>query len=273
MTEPLPTLVLASLERCVLHEVVEAERVERLEALLRDEDVLRNPPIVARYAGSDRLLVLDGATRITVLRSLGLAVAPVQIVNYADSRIELHTWAHVLHDANIHSLLRSLRSINGLRVSDLHGGTPSPRFEDGEIGALLTRDGEAWLLRSEGDTNKSARLLQQTFACYASRATIKRVPQDDTLAAGRLPEGAIAVLFPRYTKLDLLELSRAGAVLPAGITRHIIPGRVLRLNVPLVELRTGDVEAQAAWFEAWVSARIAAGHARLYVEPTWLFDE
>ncbi len=273
MTEPLPTLVLVSLERCVLHEAVEDERVERLEAVLREEDVLRNPPIVARYAGSDRLLVLDGATRITVLRLLGLAVAPVQVVNYADHRIELHTWAHLLYDANIHSLLRAIRSIKGLRVSPITGGTPAPRFESGEIAALLTPDGNAWMLESEDRMVNSAALLQATFSCYARRATIKRLPQDGTIVAERLPEGGIAVLFPRYTKLDLLELSRIGEVLPAGITRHIIPGRALRLNVPLAELRTSDIEAQASWFEAWVSARITAGHARLYVEPTWLFDE
>lgn len=273
MSEPYPTLVLVALDRCVLHEVVDAERVERLEAVLRDEDMLRNPPIVARYAGSDRLLVLDGATRITVLRLLGLGVAPVQIVNYADPRIELHTWAHLLHDANIHSLLRSLRAIKGLGVSTISGGAPSPRFEAGELAALLAPDGQAWMLQAEGDLADSARLLQATFECYTSRATIKRLPQDDTLLAERLPAGTIAVLFPRYTKLDLLELSRAGAVLPAGITRHVIPGRALRLNVPLAELRSGAVEAQARWFETWLSQRIASGHARLYVEPTWLFDE
>lgn len=273
MSEPIPTLVLVALDRCVLHEVVEAERAERLAALLGAEDTLRNPPIVARYAGSDRLLVLDGATRITVLRSLGLAVAPVQVVNYADHRIELHSWSHLLHDLNIHSLLRSLRSIGGLRARSLAEGTPAPRFEAGEICALLTPDG-AWMIEAEHGKKGSARLLQATFECYASRATIKRVAQDDeTLAADRLPAGTIAVIFPRYTKLDLLELSRAGDVLPAGITRHIIPGRALRLNVPLAELRGGSVDAQATWFEMWISERIAAGRARLYVEPTWLFDE
>ena len=129
-----------------------------------------------------------------------------------------------MYDANIHSLLRAIRSIKGLRVSPITGGTPAPRFESGEIAALLTPDGNAWMLESEGRMDNNAALLQATFSCYARRATIKRLPQDGTIVAERLPEGGIAVLFPRYTKLDLLELSRIGEVLPAGITRHIIPG-------------------------------------------------
>ena len=93
--EPLPRLQLVPLDRCVLHESIDPQRVARLAAHLRAEDVLRNPPIVAA-AANQPLMVLDGATRTTALRELGLLAAPVQLINYADERIELHTWAHLL---------------------------------------------------------------------------------------------------------------------------------------------------------------------------------
>lgn len=272
--EPLPILQLVPLERCVLHESTDPQRVTRLAASLEAEQLIRNPPIVARYARGDRLMVLDGATRTTALREIGLQVVPVQIVNYADARIELHTWAHVLHSVNLHSLLRALRMIEGvhLRPIDAQYAQNVPHLP-GAIGSLITAGDDAWALEGGGSLGEESRLLEAVFRCYASRATVQRLPHDARLTSASLPEGAIAMLFPRYTKLDLLELTHAGGIVPAGITRHIIPGRVLRLNVPLRQLREGTVAAQQTWFAAWVAERIAAGRARLYNEPTWLFDE
>lgn len=272
--EPLPNLTLVPLEYCVLHESTDAGRVNRLALRLDAEQLLRNPPIVARYAASERLMVLDGATRTTALRQLGFTAAPVQIVNYADARVELHTWAHLLHNVNVHTLLRALRSLDGLHLRPIEARDAHQTVhERAVIGSLLTSDGDAWSLEGGDSLVAEAHLLEQVFRCYVARATVQRLPHDERLTPPSLPVGTIAAIYPRYTKLDLLELTHAGGILPAGITRHVIPGRALRLNVPLAHLRTGSFAAQQSWFAAWVAERIATGHARLYNEPTWLFDE
>lgn len=274
MAEPLPNLQLVALDQCVLHESYDPQRVARLAARLAVDEALRNPPIVARVPGREQWVVLDGATRTTALQQLGFAAGPVQLVNYADPRIELRTWAHVLHSVNIHALLRALRTIDALHIRHVDAQTAQQSVhERALIGSLLTATGEAWALEGGASLVEEARLLEAVFRCYASRATVQRLPHDDRLTSASLPAGAIAAIYPRYTKTDLLELIAAGGIVPAGITRHVIPGRVLRLNLPLAMLRTGTLEAQQARFAAWVAERIAAGHARLYSEPTWLFDE
>lgn len=266
---PLPRLQLVSLDRCVLHESIDPQRVARLAAHLRAEDVLRNPPIVAAAAANQPLMVLDGATRTTALRELGLLVAPVQLINYADERIELHTWAHLLPETRLHSLLRALRAIPGLTLQP----ATAQLSHTGALCDLLTAEGERWTLSGSGGLQEEAWLLEQIFRCYVQRAAVHRLPHDAPIQPSSLPADSIAVLFPRYRKRDLLLLTQAGGILPAGITRHVIPGRVLRLNVPLAALRTGTLAIQESWFAAWVAERIATGHARLYNEPTWLFDE
>lgn len=272
--EPLPNLQLVAIERCVLHESTDPTRVARLMNELARDNMLRNPPIVARYARSDRLMVLDGATRTTALIELGFEAIPVQIVNYVDSRVELHTWAHLLHNVNAHSLLRALRTIEGLNIYSIDAlSAQRGVHERSVICALISADGDAWAIEGGSTLAEEAHLLETIFRSYAQRATIQRLPHDERLTAASLPEGTIAVVFRHYTKLDLLELTNGGGILPAGITRHIIPGRVLRLNVSLAALRSDTFAAQQSWFAEWVAKRIASGHARLYNEPTWLFDE
>jgi hypothetical protein len=272
--EPLPNLQLVSLERCVLHESTDPTRVARLMNEIAREDVLHNPPIVARYARSDRLMVLDGATRTTAMRELGFDAIPVQIVNYVDVRIELQTWAHLLHSVNVHSLIRALRAIDQAKIYAIDTQIAQRSIQERAVlCALISSDGDAWAVEGNASLAEEAELLGMVFRCYAQRATIQRLPQDERLTPASLPAGTIAVMFRHYTKLDLLELTNAGGILPAGITRHIIPGRVLRLNMPLSVLRSDSLAAQQNWFAAWVAERIASGHARLYNEPTWLFDE
>lgn len=274
MSISLPNLQLVALRHCALHESFEPQRVARLAARLRADDVLRNPPIVARAPGIDRYVVLDGATRTTALRQLGYAAAPVQIVDYADTRIELHTWAHVLHGVAIGPLLRRLRAIEGLALHAIAAESALQHVrERAFIASILAAGGEAWALAGGGSLRDEARLLDEVFHCYARRATVQRLPHDERLTAARLPDGTVAAIFPRYTKHDLLQLVAEGGVLPGGVTRHVIPGRALRVNAPLAPLREGSLESQGRWFAAWIAERVAGGHARLYAEPTWLFDE
>lgn len=274
MSEPLPNVQLVALQRCVLHESVDPQRVTRLAAALRHDDLLRNPPIVAPLPGRDELVVLDGATRTTALRELGYGAVAAQIVRYSDPRIELHTWVHVLHGLSAAALTRGLRSIAGLTLRPIEAEQALRDVRaHAAAGVLLTAAGAAWALCCAGSLVDEARILNAMFAWYARQATVQRLPHDAHFGLASLPADSVAVIFPRYSKSELLELAAAGAVLPGGITRHIIPGRALRVNVPLQPLREGSFALQQRWFAAWFAERIAGGHARLYTEPTWLFDE
>jgi hypothetical protein len=273
-SEPLPDLQLVPLERCVLHESVDPRRVARLRVRIQSDASLRNPPIVTPYPAGDRWMVLDGATRTTAMRELGFQALPVQVVNYSAARIELHTWAHILHDVSATMIVHALRQIDGVRMYAIdHATALCDLRARALLCAALAENGTAWALHADGSLLDHARLLDTIFRTYAGRATIQRLPDDQSLTPARLPSNTAMMAFARYTKADLLELTAAGGILPAGITRHIIPGRVLRLHVPLKELRHGTFAEQSAWFNAWIAARIAGQHARFYHEPTWLFDE
>lgn len=70
------------------HEEVEPDRVEELVKRLREDEVIRHPIVVdeATYT------VLDGHHRLAAVRTLGLRVTPVHLVDYDDGFIELESW-------------------------------------------------------------------------------------------------------------------------------------------------------------------------------------
>ena len=62
--------------------------------------------------------------------------------------------------------------------------------------------------------------------------------------------------------------------MPTGITRHIIPARALRVNIPL-DLLQADIPLaeKNAWWHERVKAKLADNQIRFYQESTYLFDE
>ena len=63
-------------------------------------------------------------------------------------------------------------------------------------------------------------------------------------------------------------------MVPSGITRHIIPERALRINIPLDVLAADWVLAEKeAWLQRWWRERLDCNAIRFYAESTFLFDE
>ena len=82
-------------------------------------------------------------------------------------------------------------------------------------------------------------------------------------------------VFPRFDPSEVIELASAGEHLPAGITRHVIQWRALRVNIPLAlcEDRERSIEDKNAWLQGWLAERWSQGNVRFYEEPTVMFDE
>jgi hypothetical protein len=65
----------------------------------------------------------------------------------------------------------------------------------------------------------------------------------------------------------------AGERLPAGITRHIVAGRVLYANIPLALLFPGtSTEDPSTRFRQWWQERLRQQRLRFYPESTFVFD-
>ena len=77
------------------------------------------------------------------------------------------------------------------------------------------------------------------------------------------------VIFPNFTPQQVIEVVRAGGLFPAGVTRHLINGRCLGINIPLSFFdNLKSVSVQNQQFDNFLSKK----KARLYEEPTIHFE-
>jgi hypothetical protein len=201
----------------------------------------------------------------------------VQVVRYEDPAIRLSTWHHALVGVRRGDIERALEALPGLvtRGEELrHARAVLARRE--ALAYLVHAGGQTFTLHGGGDLHQRNALLNAVVDSYRDRTRFYRVASDSLEEARRrFPDATALVVFPRFEPAEILELAKSGARLPAGITRHLIPWRALRLNVPLDLLADTkrSVDDKNQWLSEWLAERVAQRRVRFYEESTVLFDE
>lgn len=279
----LPDLRFVPTADLVPHEQHDDQRLLPLLERLREQAVLKNPPIVTpldplrQGARPERFVVLDGANRVTAARAAGFPHMLVQVVPYEEPWVRLSTWYHGLGDYTRHDFEATVRRIPGL---EFHTTAPF------QARALLARrealacvvfaDGSADTLHALGDLAHRNQLLNEVVDTYRHRKRFFRLTTDSLDEARvRYPEVAAIVLFPHFEACEVVELATGGARLPAGITRHLIRWRALRLNMPIERLLDPKtpLPEKNRWLKDWMHDKLLERTVRYYEEPTVLFDE
>ncbi len=272
----IPDLRFVATSDLVLHEQHDASRTEPLSARLVQDGVLKNPPVVAPINEQERFVVLDGANRTTALTELGFPHVVVQVVDYEDPDLVLDSWYHLVAEIEQEKFVAALYDIPGMtfeKVDLLHARAALARRH--ALAYLVCPDGEVMMACGEGDLHIRAALLNALVDVYRYRSRIYRVNTDRLEQLKPYYQDITAlVVFPHYEPAEIIELARNSARLPAGITRHIIPRRALRLNIPLgVMAEDKPLAAKNDWLQAWLRRKLADKEIRFYQESTWLFDE
>ncbi len=272
----LPDLRILPVSSLLLHEQHDTQRSEPLAMRLSTDGVLRNPPIVAPIPGEPRFVVLDGANRVTALASMGIPHIVAQVVDYEDEELILDTWYHLVSDLSREDFHRAIDGLPDVKLtaSDLIGARAELARREA-LAYIVYPDGDVFTVQVEGDLHQRAARLNDIVDIYKTRGKIYRANTDhvDKL----LPyydAVTVLIVFPRYQPAEIIELARVGARLPAGITRHVIPRRALRLNFPLSVLRDNwPLIEKDGYLRDWLKGKMANKQARFYQESTFLFDE
>lgn len=266
------SLLVVPLAQVFPHEHVDPRRVSKLAQRLETDGLLVNPPVVVQ--ADDKFVVLDGASRITALKELGYVHAIVQLV--ADlEEIELRTWNHLICGAEAGHLVKMLDDLP--EVSTIESDPEQILDDMLELGGLCyihTIDGKVFIIQPAAGINHLEALNKLTNTYIENYQVLRTIKAEIEELEQEHPALAALVVFPEYTVEQVLQIAKAGRVLPAGITRFIIPGRVLRLNAELSLLKSDkSLEEKNKWLYDLVTEKQAGSRIRYYKEPVYLLDE
>ncbi len=254
-----PKLRVISLDRLCRHEEVDPLRVNRLVERI-DADGIQVNPMICSEAPSGDLVVLDGATRTEALKKLGMDHAVVQVVD--PGRITLETWHHVVRGCQPDEIVAQIADTDPLTLAH---NEFTPR--------LHTVDGESLSVLGEGISPNAT--LSALVGTYTGRWTVNRVA-DPTIESveWRYPDWCAVLELPTLTVEDVMKAAVGEDLLPAGITRFLIPERALRINIDLSLLQSDRTqEKKQRSLEDLLVQRANDGRIRRYEEAVFILDD
>jgi hypothetical protein len=264
-----PDLRIVRVADLLLHEKVDLERVSRLIDRLSADGILKNPPIVASLPGSDRFLLLDGANRVSAIQNLDIPHLIVQVESFDNPKLEIRHWNHVVRDIEARELLKKAREIPGVTVEGTPGG-------EGFLASIATSGNQSIHLFDRGSLPSRVEHLHALVdVYYRGDARMDRVNHTD-LAALREhhPHFGALVAFPDFKKSEVRAVAEGGHLLPSGVTRILVPRRVLGFNLRLPLLKSHlPLEEKRRFLAEEMRHKVAEHKVRYYQEPTFVFDD
>ncbi len=270
----LPSLKILSISDIVFHEDYNEERVANLTESMRRGNILKNPPVVATHQTQGSYILLDGANRLTALKSLDISDVVVQVIELDDPGLLILNWHHAVEGVVKETFLNMITDIPefSIKANELH------KFEN-QSNNLLCQiqffDGSIYNVHARSDMPLRVLDLHKVTELYRGPRCMDRVSYTNLEhLKHNYSNFSCLIVFPQFTKGELVQLTAEKLKIPSGLTRIILPKRALRLNVPLDILRFRvSADQKNHWLQNRINEQIKDKSIRFYREPTFLFDE
>lgn len=248
-------LEIREVKSLLCHEQVISSNLKRLKVAMLNIGHLVDPIVVDGKTG----VVLDGNHRLKVLEIIECPHSVCQIVDYQSDQISVGTWyPSVGHTAE---QVFGMDSIKHEKVDEAAGRKAVDELKAPFM--LMTKDG--CHLLNPGDYKLREMVEEQNYVLsLLEKNTVDYIPDEElrqSVSAGK------SVFYRRkYTKEEIVKCAQGHAPFPPKSTRHLIPGRIIRLNMKLGWLHRGPKDAREE-LEHMLSVRAYTGNVRKYYEP------
>jgi hypothetical protein len=252
MIEVLNSLKLVDINQLCLHEEHEPMRLTITSEAIKGDGFLRHP-VIATKISDGRYLVLDGVHRIGALRLLGSIRVPVQLVEKQNFSME--TWEH---SVNVGEWTDTILEDDAFLWNQYKTiGHP--------VIQLVDDHGNRKYLSLEYNKEEFLCIWHKIVSSYTHENSVVRMPQGSCLIPD---EGKVLIKYPEVS-FDFVErVILEGDVLPAGVTRFKVNGRLLNLQIPL-HLLSCETLCEVEWQE---HLRRWKESLRLYTEQIYLYE-
>lgn len=234
-------LSLIEVSRLKIHEETISELEDEIVKGIEELSVVLDPIV----AEEEYTIVLDGMHRVRAFKKLGLKYAPACLVNYSDPRVRVYRWIRTVRfrSESMSKALRQLSHELERRDFDESIKLVNRRFkaacilgiDESYVLNVDVKDSieSSWVVRDvEGELlKKGVEIRFETF-----RDAFKKLLSSEV--------DALIVYQPVF-KEEVVAAGLSGRLYAHKSTRHVIPARFLRVNVP-IDLLDVDVDLDSA---------------------------
>lgn len=254
--EMINSLEIRDVKSLLSHEQIIAHNLKRLKEAMLNIGHLVDPLIVDAKTN----VVLDGNHRLKVLEIIECPHAVCQLVDYMSPEIKVGTWYPTV-EFNIDKIFH-LDNITHEKVDCEAGKDAVDKLKAPFL--LITKNDGCHLL-NPGNYKLMEMVEEQNYVLsLLEKNSVDYVPDEEVQ---KLVAGSRSVFYRRaYTKEEIVKAAQAHTPFPPKSTRHLIPGRIIRLNMKLGWLHRSKDEATKE-LRAMLSTRGYSGNVRKYYEP------
>ncbi|MFH1699976.1 MAG: hypothetical protein ABIE07_05245 [Candidatus Zixiibacteriota bacterium] len=262
------TLKIIPIEQIVPFENYSDEHANRQINELKLLGTLRNPLLV--YPIKDRFLLLDDSCTIKALNTLNIDHVPVQIAS--KDKVSIYPWQKVVEGWHYPDLVKFCekfpRQIKILMEASgkLRRDEAEFRFRDRQVVRLRFVSDSFWVR-----ADIYCKLYKDiAWSRKSYRASLE---YNHHLQFTEHPK-ASAVIFPICFNMDeLSEFAQKGALLPRGIVRGDLPGRILGIDYSLAILKEKvGVEDKELFLRELIEMRMKADRTTYYFGKVFVFN-
>jgi hypothetical protein len=271
-------LGLEELAKVKIHEEIIPELLDALVREISSDGEMRHPVIV----DASTLVVLDGMHRVAALRELGCSYLPVCLVDYRNPHVHVGSWYRsVRGEATPAELLEAMTSLGLEAISSSLEEALQALDERSASFALLTQEG-CHLLKGEGQSIRAsyAWIKRAEDVLRARGLEVDYEVERDARRMADSGEVIAALATPRARKEEVIAAGLRGEPFPHKTTRHVLPARPMRADVPLEWLLGGRPlrEANELLVRRLSERRVrrlpggSEFEGRRYEEELWVFE-
>ncbi len=218
-----------------LHEEVIDSYLGELEDAISDSGIVKDPVIVDK----DSKVVLDGMHRVTAMRRLGYDKIPVCLVDYQSPKIDLGSWCRFFEGLSM-DRVKDLCEELGFDLGECDHSRINDILESREHDLLLVSREECYTLDRGAESISEIFDLAIEIEEELREQDFEPHYETENQIMDKLGDDEVAILVPPATKQDVIDISSRGEVFSHKTTRHVIPARPMRINVP-VEMLEKDI--------------------------------
>ncbi len=253
--EMLECLEIRKVKDLLPHEQTISPNIKRLKEAMLNIGQVVDPIIVDKKTG----LVIDGNHRQKVLQIIECPYAAVQTVDYMREDITVDTW-----HPSVCLKPEEIFGLDSIKHEPVDHDEGLKALHDLKAPFMIMSDDKCELLNPGSykikemveEQNYILSLLEKKDVDYISREEVGTHKCDGH-----------SVLFRRaYTKDEIIKTAQEHSPFPPKSTRHLVPGRIIRLNMRIGWLHRSAEDAKVE-MERMLSHRVYAGNVRKYYEP------